>query len=435
MIQVPLQSLPSDDALLLAALRREGPVNLPRAYEVMDQFNLQGLVLGDPLNVFHLLGYWPQLANTRVGQPPTTFALLSRDPRQTPGLVMSRFMYYYSYADGEFARDLQVHLYQEVGDSDASAALDLPRECADQGRAPLSRVELRRRAQLDAALQARVSVADSAAALRRAMREMGLWQGRIAFDHDVIRQVCNRHQHPGEMVPAENILRWIRLVKSPLEIALMRRAASANAAALIAVGQGVRANQSYQSLQQSFLIEAAKRGNRAVFLNVDRVSSELVDERVVDGQTLFLDAVSHYMHYHGDYARTVFVGEPLPAAREAAQAAALGWRAIRDTLKPGLRYSQLVATGQDAIRRSGFAARIGFGPHSVGLMHTDEPGEESGGFHRKLDLTLRENMILSVDCPVLDTGVGGSAHIEDLMLITASGAEPIHEIGEAVLRV
>ena len=31
---------------------------------------------------------------------------------------------------------------------------------------------------------------------------------------------------------------------------------------------------------------------------------------------------------------------------------------------------------------------------------------------------------------VMNTGVGGSAHIEDLMLITAEGAEPLHEIGK-----
>ena len=58
-----------------------------------------------------------------------------------------------------------------------------------------------------------------------------------------------------------------------------------------------------------------------------------------------------------------------------------------------------------------------------------------GGFYGKLDLTLRENMILSVDCPVMSTGVGGSAHIEDLMLITAEGAEPLHEIGAPVITV
>ena len=69
--------LPSDDDLL-AALERGGPMNLARAVEVMERHGLEGLVLGDPLNVYHLLGHWPQIGRTRPGQPPGTFALLAR---------------------------------------------------------------------------------------------------------------------------------------------------------------------------------------------------------------------------------------------------------------------------------------------------------------------------------------------------------------------
>jgi len=308
-------------------------------------------------------------------------------------------------------------------------------EFPDRKQAPLSPVEQRRRQALDAATAARGTSADAGAALVRAMKEMGLWQGRIACDHVVTAAVCERHEHPGEVVPGDNILRWIRLVKSPLEIRLMRRAAIANVGAVNAVGQAVRAGASHAELRQLFEVEAARLGNRALFLNVDRVSSELSDGVISDGQAFFIDGVSHSHHYHGDYARTVFVGEPVPAARRAAQAVAHAWQSIRERLRPGMRYSEIVAFGQEAVRKGGFDVAVGIGPHSVGLMHTDEPGRDAGGFFGKLDLTLRENMILSVDCPVMDTGVGGSAHIEDLMLITAEGAEPLHDIGDPVITV
>ena len=215
----------------------------------------------------------------------------------------------------------------------------------------------------------------------------------------------------------------------------MQRAASANVDALTAVGNAIRSGANHAELRRLFDIETARRGNRALFLTIDRVSSELSDETITDGQTFFIDGVSHYLHYHGDYARTVFVGEPLPAARNAARAAAHGWQAVRDMLRPGVRYADIVATGRDALRRAGFNAAVGFGPHSVGLMHTDEPGEDVGGFYRKLNIELRENMILSVDCPVMHTGVGGSAHIEDLMLITRDGAIPLHACGDPVIQV
>ena len=267
------------------------------------------------------------------------------------------------------------------------------------------------------------------------MRELGLWAGRIGYDDPVIAAVAEHHGHPGELVRADNSLREIRLIKSPLEVALMARAAEANVGALTAVGQAVRAGARHHELHALFRMEAGRRGNTSVFLNVDRVSSELSRAELADGQVLFLDGVSHYLGYHGDFARTVFIGEPTRSAARAAEAAAFGWSAVREALRPGLRYSEIIALGQRAVKAAGFEAMIGFSPHSVGLAHTDEPGEIHGGFWRKPDIVIEPGMVISVDCPVLDTGIGGSAHCEDLVLITATGSEQIHSQHDPVIVV
>jgi hypothetical protein len=44
-------------------------------------------------------------------------------------------------------------------------------------------------------------------------------------------------------------------------------------------------------------------------------------------------------------------------------------------------------------------------------------------------------MILSVDCPLLNAGVDGTTHIEDLTLITARGSECLHQPTEDSLQV
>ena len=59
-----------DDSALLDALARGGPINVERAIAVMERHRLDGLVLGEAVNVWHALGFWPQIARTRVGQPP-----------------------------------------------------------------------------------------------------------------------------------------------------------------------------------------------------------------------------------------------------------------------------------------------------------------------------------------------------------------------------
>ncbi|WP_084438101.1 M24 family metallopeptidase [Niveispirillum irakense] len=430
-------ALKAHDEELFTGLRAGGPINLPRAYEVMDRFGVNGLVLGDPLNVFHLLGYWPQIGITRQGQPPTSFAILSRNPDLAPAIVTSHFIYYYTFADGGPREWLASYLFQDAGDGgEVRQVPAFTGFFADKGAAPLSGVEVRRQILTDTAIAQRAIFADAGGALVRALRDMGLWQGCIAYDHEITRLVCDHHQRPGRLTPADNLLRWIRVVKSPLELALMRRGAEANAAAVNAVIGKVRAGASYRDLRSLFAQESAIRGNRAVFMTIDRVSSDLPgDDRVRDGQSLFFDGVGHFQHYHGDYARTVFVGEPNPAARRAAQAAEAGWKAIRDQLRPGLRFSDVTRIGMETLRKTGAAGLVTFGPHSVGLMHTDEPGEMRGGFYGKNDLLLEENMILSVDCPSLDTGIGGSVHIEDLVVITRDGAAPIHPLGKHVITI
>jgi Xaa-Pro aminopeptidase len=425
------------DEPLFEALRAGGPMNLPRAYEVMERFGLDGIVVGDPLNVFHMLGYYPQIGLTRVGQPPTTFAILARDQRQAPAIVSSHFIYYYTFADGGQRANLQSYLYRDAGDIGTEAVLEgFKGMIADRGTEPQSEVEQRRDALTAAALAIEPIQENAGGALVRALKAMGLWNGAIAFDHAVIREVTERHERPGTLVAGDNVLRWIRIKKSPLELELMRRGAGANADAVNAVVAQLRAGASYSETRRNYAIESARRGNRAVFMTIDRVSSELPTmDRIRDGQTLFLDGVGHFQNYHGDYARTVFVGEPSAAARRGAAAVTLGWQAIREQLRPGLAFAEIAEIGRAALRKAGVADVVGFGPHSVGLMHSDEPGRESGGFYTKHDLFLEEDMVLSVDCPVLETGIGGSVHIEDLVVITADGAEPIHAVGDHVLTV
>jgi Xaa-Pro aminopeptidase len=427
-----------DTATLNDALRGQAPINPARAYQVMEQEDLQGIVVGDPLNVFHFTGYWPQIAHTKAGQPPTTFAILARDPKLGRALVTSKFIYYYTVGDSGFRQPFEPYLYYQPGDEGEippDAKLMATGEFADRGMAPLTAVEIRRRSHLSAATDRRPIDRDAGGALVAAMRDLGLWRGRIGFDHQVIAAVCDHHDHPGRTIQADNILRKIRLIKSPLEIELMRRASWANVAAVQAAAKAIRAGMTYQELRAVYFQQAVARGNLPVFMTIDRVSAPLADATIADGDAFFIDGVSHYRHYHGDYARTVFVGEPTGAMRRAAEAVAFGWGAVREALKPGLRYSEIYALGQAATRKAGYDFAISFGPHSVGLSHTDEPCREQGGFYIKDDIVLQENMILSVDCPILDTGLGGSAHIEDLMLITGDGAEPLHALGAPVIVV
>ena len=423
-----VEPVQADNVSLLDELRTAGPMNMPRVWEVMERQGLDGLVLGEPINVYHATGHWPFTGRTRPGAPPTLLVVISRRPGSPVALVAPRFYYYYTYIDGGFALDRPVYLHADSADQ-ARGFFE------DRGEAPLDEVEAQRLSTMSHSLTTRPLEGGLIKALSTALTDMGLLGSAIGYDNSSIAAWLTLGDLAGSLHDADDALRWIRLVKSPLEIALMRQSSAINVAAIHAAVRQIRAGASYRDLRRAFYTEAAVRDGEGVSLSVDRVTSELGTGRFREGQALMVDAVSRSCGYHGDYGRTVVFGEPSRNMKAAIDAVSIGWEAIREKLRPGLRYSEISAIGREAVRRAGHGFRIAFSPHSVGLMHTDDPIQWADGFPAKFDLTLEPGMIISVDCPIVETGLGGSAHVEDLTLITADGSEPLHAVAPAGLVV
>jgi Xaa-Pro aminopeptidase len=88
------------------------------------------------------------------------------------------------------------------------------------------------------------------------------------------------------------------------------------------------------------------------------------------------------------------------------------------------------------MKKAGFDYDVAVSPHSVGLAHTDDPGRGGpGAYWVKGDTVLEENMVISVDMPVRHAGIGGSAHLEDLTLITKDGGVQINDVGDRIVLV
>lgn len=408
---VPLSRSPAE------ILRAAPPVNLDHAREVMAQERLDGIVVSLPINAYHFSGYWP--ATSRMGFTPNVTVLLSRDPQQPIRIVTAEFTYYYLLADLAYAYPAEWFLF--MGPGGASLVFE------DVGIEPLPDFERTRRAAVEAATKNQGASPDANTALLKALRASGLDRGRVAVDSSAIESSFVRAGLAATVVPAEQTLQRIRLIKSPRELELMRIASGANVEAALAAAATARAGATYRELRTSFYAEAARRGNRGVFMVIGGMSAEGVDRTLREGDAFLFDAVSEGAGYHGDFARTVFVGEPAPSIRRATTAMLLGWDAIRDAMRPGLRFSEITALGRETVRKAGFDFLIAFGPHSVGLQHTDAPGLG--------DVVLEPGMVISVDCPVMQTGIGGSTHLEDLTLITANGSEPIHRVSAPTIQV
>jgi Xaa-Pro aminopeptidase len=343
-------------------------------------------------------------------------------------LITSQFIHYLH--DVEDALDnhaLDIFLYTAPdgleGDAMQPLFLDLP----PGGRTdPLD--DYSRSATLRA-LDQQPAFPDAATALRSAAAP---YSGAIFGDTPVVAR------HLGSAclsLAAEPLLRRIRMIKSPREIDLMRHAASSNAEAARAAVFSITPGNSYEELRRAFFAETGKRGGVPLFLSTDSMAMRQRDGVIRQGRSFQIDAVSSYAGYHGDYGRTVFVGDPDPLVEQMVEAASCANAAIAAELRPGLRYSDVRAIGQQAARAAGHRFEIACSPHSVGLFHTDEAFEHDAIQFQKADHVIRENMVLSVDCPVLHLDAGGNVHLEDLWLITSNGCEPLNSLDAPFLQI
>lgn len=404
--------------------RREPFLDRDRARRVLEAQGLDALVLAEGRNVFHATQFFPLLE--RMSLKGSTLAVIPKDPARPVALVIPAFSYYYIQADDGLVPGVVPYVFTsptstESPEQETTATFPLMYRL-DGGEVPMR--EQRRRAAIEASAPYSASLER---ALAKALRELGVDRGRVGYDDPLVLPTLTRAVPTATAVSAEDTPRWIRLVRTPAEIRMMALASKANVEAAQATIAVARELGSLRALRQRFFSEAALRGNLGVFMVINGSSSEAYDEPLCEGSAFLIDCVSHLGNFHGDYGRTVFVGEPTRRMQACTHAMATVWTAMQPQIRPGLRFSEIRQMGTSLLTQFGLDAPVVFSPHSVGLAHTDQPRSALGG--GPVDLTVEENMILSIDCPLFETGAGGTAHLEDLVRITPQGAVPIHDVG------
>lgn len=423
----------------------KGPlVDRDRATEIMQRDGVSGLIVADPINLYYLTGLEITQFMRSLVLSGLAFGLVPRDRTQPVGIVLNSFGLYYSYAPVMPERGVAVFQYTpehapDVGNTSSTAGVITSgtRLAAGQlavlpdGHEVRDRpLEIGRRTKTEAQAAAWGVATSANEAMGKAARALNMATGRIGCDFPEgspqwrqLEQVLNGVT----LQDAEPTISRIRLVKSPEEIAFMRYAALANAAAATEASRAVRAGANSRELRQTFYAEAAKRGGLGAWIAIDGVAADAYCEDFRRGQTFMIDAVSTYNGYHGDFGRTVFVGDPRNRMRAHAEAIQQAWAAVRERLRPGLRFSEIQAIGEQSLKKARVETSVRIVPHSVGVLHTDAFGIG--------DIALEPGMIISVDFPVLETGIGGSAHLEDLTLITRDGHELLNAASHPTITV
>lgn len=196
-------------------------------------------------------------------------------------------------------------------------------------------------------------------------------------------EVLRRALPDADFRDAGLLVNWVRLVKSPQELAYMREAGEIATrtiqAALDAIEPGVR-----QSIPMSALYAAQIAGTDAFGgdysckppINGTGARSEAVHLTWEDkvhraGETTWIETGGCRYHYHAPISRTIHLGTPPQAMWDRAKAAADGLSAVLDAARPGAVCADLEAAWRGVVSPRGIepAARIGY-PVGIGFAPT-----------------------------------------------------------------
>ena len=425
---------PAQRGVVFLMDERRSIVNVPRAEQLMRAAAVEALVAVQPVNVYYCSGFWSVLH--KMGFDFAGAAVLPREPSRGAALIASASqLWRLSLREREYperiipvtapANDRSLH----NPDAPGVHASAWPVSAQETDWSAIQRGWV---------MASRAAAGNEAATtihgIARALRDCRLTEARVATDDPRLAgllAVAGLERVECRYLP--NLFRRLRMVKSEVELGLMREAARRNADSAIATARQITAGMTMRDIETQFRIETAKRGAETVFV-VAGGTGLLPHGEVRRGEPLLIDAVSHYQHYHGDFGRTVVVGEPGAEVRRRVDALRIGWQASFEALRPGRKYSEISQAGLDAIAKAGYRYLTVAHPHSVGLQHTDEPFRDDSPFELKDDIVLEQGMTLTVDFPHLDVGFG-ACHLEDLVEITADGARPLANMDEPLIVV
>ncbi len=404
-------------------------LNRPRAHAVLEELGLDGMVALNPINVYYLTNSRPIF--TKFGRDMPALATFARDPTQPSFLIA-----HIHETQNAFTGDRE---YPDIIAYSSAADIAGGIPVASPSRFPVGPYALTAREQHWVAAHDHyaANLAPTPAwGLARALRESGLDRGRIAVDDWRVSQMLEQTGLSGvTCVPGAQIFRKIRMVKSTAELPMMRVAGDNNARATMRTIGQIQPGMRFAEIEQVFRLECARLGADIVSFLAGIQLGGFPDDQTVAGKPFMIDAVSHTAGYHGDFARTVVIGEPSREVLRRARANRAGRDAFLELVRPGARFSELKRAAREAQVKSGMPEHIIIvNAHTVGLEHDDNAARLDVPYDMPDDVVLEPGMVLTVDLPYFEIGFGGGHH-EDLLLVTDTGYEPLNEAGDPLVVV
>lgn len=395
-------------------------LNVDRAHRIMDQQGLDALVATSAVNVTYLSNY-RSLGHEYYGTQ--IYAILPREDLKTSILILPL---------GE-ARDVigshlsWIHDIHPYGTffiyTDTTALLD-----QDEARISALAAKPRKQRPLDALIHALAS---------QGLTHIGLDDSNLPTSFHEVQKTIQRKLPHVTIRSASDLFYEIRKVKTPDELNRLKTAIQITEKAITAVLSIARPGVSGEVLATEYkrvviqegafyAVPGIGLGTKSYLNNITQATTATLSR----GDLIRFDAGCVYNWYHADIARTAVLGKSNTAQERLYRAVKMGEEAAIDALQPGVKASDVFWCGVNAVRASGIASydrnHIG---HAIGLQTYDRPVLTPNNESR-----IEEGMVLDIEIPYYVVGQG-AFHVEDTVLVTASGAEVLTTLDRGLLTV
>lgn len=381
-------------------------VNRQRLFNRLAAQDLDAIIATAPENVTYLSGFWALPQWIRRGSQ--TFAVWPASGHEMPSIVTEASIL--DQIADQAVNAGSVHVYGECHTE--TVGCDLPNE-TDRRYAGLLRLP---------------RFKNATNALSACLEQAGLTNGRIGIDESGLLLAQWTELSVAfprvQWVPALDILRDVRAVKTQEEVRRLRKAAriaeNSVDAALSIAKPGASEVELARALHVRTVLEDASpvlgcigTGPRSALANV-QPSNRLLQ----DGDVIRFDVGGRYRHYRADIARMAVLGKPSRELCRVHDALREGVRRGLEVLRPGLPVARLFDEIVGTVRRAGLQgySRHHVG-HGIGLDGYDRPLICADSRH-----VIEEGMVLCLETPHYEIGRWG-LQAEEMVLVGAQDAE------------
>ena len=385
-------------------------LNKERAYEIMGKYGIDGIVATMPENVTYLTDYWS--LTHRLIKATQNFAIISKQEDIKPFIITS-------VGDMDLAAD-QEECWTENFSTFGTFYVEQPEGVY------LNDTEQR----MVKLLASAKTNADPITGLVECLQEIGLATGNIAIDEGNITpfafQKLQEFLPQANFTPAYQMLREIRLIKTPEEIERLSRSSeiieSGINEAIGAIKEDATEFEIWETLFQKVIQDGALPSWPCVGVGTRGGLSNVISAPypVKNGDLIRFDVGCTYKYYNSDCARTFVLGHPNEKQGAYHQAIRNGLNQAMEIVRPGVSASDIFKAAVSGVREGGIPH---YRRHHVGHGIGIEPYEPPILTETSEDI-LQEGMVVNVETPYYEMGLGG-IQLEDTILVTADGYRPL----------